>query len=262
MQWVLTFKDNFPTMPCAYEQGHITIMQPIYEGKAKRLYTTDQENVLRMEFKDDATAFNALKKAQFENKGRMNKAITLLIYKMFQDKGVPTHLVADVDDVNLLVKKVDILQVEVIVRNIAAGSFSKRMGVAEGTKFETPIVEFSYKSDELGDPLINDDYAREMKLATMAECQFLREQALVINNTLIEFFKQCGLTLVDFKIEFGRLAENPSVIVLADEVSPDTCRLWDIATGAKMDKDRFRQDLGNVMEGYAEVLARLSKNQG
>lgn len=212
-----------------------------------------------MEFKDDATAFNALKKAQFENKGRMNKAITLLIYKMLEEKKVPSHLVADLDDVNLLVKKVDILQVEVIVRNIAAGSFCKRMGVKEGLVFNKPIVEFSYKSDELGDPLINDDYAREMGLATPEECQFLREQALVINSTLIDFFKECGLTLVDFKIEFGRLAEDPSQIVLADEISPDTCRLWDIETGAKMDKDRFRQDLGDVMEGYAEVLSRLSK---
>lgn len=237
-------------------------MQPIYEGKAKRLYTTDQENVLRMEFKDDATAFNALKKAQFENKGKMNKAITLLIYKMLEAKGVPTHLVTDLDDINLLVKKVSILQVEVIVRNIAAGSFCKRMGVKEGLAFKKPIVEFSYKSDELGDPLINDDYAREMELATPEECQFLKEQALIINSTLIDFFKECGLTLVDFKIEFGRLAEDPSKIVLADEISPDTCRLWDIETGAKMDKDRFRQDMGNVMEGYAEVLSRISKKNG
>lgn len=237
------------------------IMQPIYEGKAKRLYTTDDSNVLRMEYKDDATAFNALKKAQFENKGRMNKAITLLIYKMLEAKGVKTHLVGDIDDINLLVKKVDILLVEVIVRNVAAGSFSKRMGVPEGTPFKTPIVEFSYKSDELGDPLINDDYAREMGLATQEESNYLRKQALIVNDVLIEFFKNVGLKLIDFKIEFGRLAEDPSQIVLADEISPDTCRLWDIATGAKMDKDRFRQDLGNVMEGYAEVLARLEKGQ-
>lgn len=234
-------------------------MQPIYEGKAKRLYTTDQENVLRMEFKNDATAFNGEKKAQFENKGHMNKAITALIYNMFEKNGVQTHLVSDMDDINLLVKKVSILQVEVIVRNIAAGSFCKRMGVKEGVKFNKPIVEFSYKSDELGDPLMNDDYAREMGLATEEECKFLKEQALLINSTLIDFFKECGLILVDFKIEFGRLAEDPTKIVLADEVSPDTCRLWDIKTGAKMDKDRFRQDLGNVMEGYAEVLDRLTK---
>lgn len=232
-------------------------MEPIYEGKAKRLYTTEQANVLRMEYKDEATAFNAEKKAVFENKGKLNKAITLLIYNMFEAKGVPTHLVADVDEVNLLVKKVEILQVEVIVRNLAAGSFSKRVGIKEGTPFKRPIVEFSYKSDALGDPLINSDYAREMGLATEEECDFLKKQALVINEVLLEFFLKAGLKLVDFKIEFGRDPETGK-IVLADEVSPDTCRLWDAETGEKLDKDRFRQDLGGVMEGYEEVLKRLS----
>ncbi len=236
-------------------------MEPIYEGKAKKLYTTDDANVLRMEYKDDATAFNALKKAKFENKGKMNKAITLLIYKMLEAKGVKTHLVADVDEINLLVKRVDILMVEVIVRNVAAGSFCKRTGVLEGTVFEKPIVEFSYKSDELGDPLINDDYAREMKIATPEECEYLRKQALIVDATLTEFFKKAGLRLIDFKIEFGRLTEDQTQIVLADEISPDTCRLWDVETGKKMDKDRFRQDLGDVMEGYAEVLSRLQKEQ-
>ena len=220
-------------------------MEPIYEGKAKRLYTTDNPNVLRMEYKDDATAGNGAKKAQFENKGRMNKAITLVIYRMLESKGVKTHLVADVDDINIDVKKVSILPLEVIVRNIAAGSFKK------------PIVEFSYKDDDLGDPFINDDYARELNAATEEECAFLKDQARIVNDVLIDFFKQVGLTLVDFKIEFGRLAEDPSQIVLADEISPDTCRLWDIKTGEKMDKDRFRQDLGNVMEAYEEVLSRL-----
>ena len=232
-------------------------MEPIYEGKAKRLYTTDNPNVLRMEYKDDATAGNGAKKAQFENKGRMNKAITLVIYRMLESKGVKTHLVADVDDINIDVKKVSILPLEVIVRNIAAGSFSRRMGVKEGTPFKKPIVEFSYKDDSLGDPFINDDYAREMNAATEEECVFLKNQSRIVNDVLIDFFKQAGLTLVDFKIEFGRLAEDPSQIVLADEISPDTCRLWDIKTGEKMDKDRFRQDLGNVMEAYEEVLSRL-----
>jgi phosphoribosylaminoimidazole-succinocarboxamide synthase len=232
-------------------------MEPLYEGKAKKLWATDDANILRMEYKDDATAFNALKKAQFENKGKLNKAITLLIYRMFEKRGVPTHLAGDVDATNLLVKKVSILQVEVIVRNVAAGSFCKRMGVAEGLRFKTPIVEFSYKSDALGDPFINDDYAREMNLATPEECAFLKSQALVINDVMVGFFRECGMDLVDFKIEFGRLAEDPAQIVLADEVSPDTCRLWDLKTGEKMDKDRFRQDLGGVMEGYAEVLKRL-----
>jgi len=234
-------------------------MEPLYEGKAKKLWPTDDPNVLRMEFKDDATAFNALKKAQFENKGKLNKAITLLMYRMLEDKGVPTHLVADIDETNLLVKKVDILQVEVIVRNVATGSFVKRIGVEDGMRFKKPIVEFSYKSDEMGDPLINTDYARELGLASEEECAFLKKQALVINEVMIDFFKKAGLDLVDFKIEFGRLAEDPSKIVLADEISPDTCRLWDIETGKKMDKDRFRQDLGDVMEAYAEVLERVEK---
>jgi phosphoribosylaminoimidazole-succinocarboxamide synthase len=230
-------------------------MEPLYEGKAKKLFTTDDPNVLRMEFKDDATAFNAEKKAQFENKGKLNKAITLLIYEMLEDHGVPTHLTADIDEITIDVKRVDILLVEVIVRNVAAGSFSKRMGVKEGTHFKNPIVEFSYKSDELGDPLINDDYAREMGLATPEESAFLKKQALVVNLVLLEFFKECGMRLIDFKIEFGRSAEGD--IILADEISPDTCRLWDSETGEKMDKDRFRQDLGGVMEGYEKVLERV-----
>lgn len=232
-------------------------MEPIYEGKAKRLYTTDDPNVLRMEYKDEATAFNALKKANFENKGRLNTAITLALYKMLETKGVETHLVDQIDEINLLVKRVDILLVEVIVRNVAAGSFSKRMGVEEGTVFNKPIVEFSYKSDELGDPLINDDYAREMGLATPEECAELKEKALIVNDVMIDFFKRCGLKLVDFKIEFGRTKDADAKIVLADEISPDTCRLWDIETGKKLDKDRFRQDLGDVMEGYEEVLKRV-----
>ncbi len=235
-------------------------MEPLYEGKAKRLYTTDDPNVLRMEYKDEATAFNAEKKAEFENKGKLNKAITLAIYKMLEAKGVETHLVADVDDINIDVKAVDILLVEVIVRNVAAGSFCKRVAVEEGTPFKIPIVEFSYKSDELGDPLINVDYAREMGLATEAESAELKEKALIVNEVLIGFFKECGMKLVDFKIEFGRTKDGSDKIVLADEVSPDTCRLWDLETGEKMDKDRFRQDLGDVMENYAEVLKRIEQN--
>lgn len=237
-------------------------MKPLYEGKAKRLYATDDANVLRMEYKDEATAFNAEKKAEFENKGKLNKAITLAMYRMLEAKGVETHLVADVDDVNLDVQAVDILMVEVIVRNIAAGSFCKRMGVDEGMVFNAPIVEFSYKSDELGDPIINTAYARELGLATPAECAELKEKALVVNDVMIDFFKQCGLKLVDFKIEFGRTKDGTDKIVLADEISPDTCRLWDIETGEKMDKDRFRQDLGGVMEGYEEVLKRIASLEG
>ena len=236
-------------------------MEPLYEGKAKRLYTTDDANVLRMEYKDEATAFNAEKKAEFENKGKLNKAITLAIYRMLEAKGVETHLVADVDDINIDVKAVDILMVEVIVRNIAAGSFCKRMGVDEGLMFKQPIVEFSYKSDELGDPLINTAYARELGLATPEECAELKAKALIVNDVMIGFFKESGMTLVDFKIEFGRTKDGTNKIVLADEISPDTCRLWDIETGEKMDKDRFRQDLGGVMEGYEEVLKRIESQE-
>jgi len=232
-------------------------MEPLYEGKAKRLWATEDPHTLRMEFKNDATAFNGEKKASFENKGRLNNAISTLIYGFLEKEGVATHFVRQLDDTNVEVKKVEILMVEVIVRNVSAGSFCKRTGIPEGRPFSQPVIEFSYKSDELGDPLINDDYIREMGLATPEDLVFLRASALKVNAILGEFFAQCGLKLVDFKLEFGRLASDPSVIVLADEISPDGCRLWDLETGEKMDKDRFRRDLGNVMEAYEEVLARL-----
>jgi phosphoribosylaminoimidazole-succinocarboxamide synthase len=235
-------------------------MTPLYEGKAKRLWPTDNPDTLRMEFKDDATAFNGEKKASFENKGRFNNAISNLIFGMLAKEGVPTHFVRQIDDTNVEVRKVDILMVEVIVRNLAAGSFCKRTGMPEGHGFSAPVIEFSYKSDELGDPLINDDYIREMKLATPEELAHLRASALKVNDLLGAFFAKCGLKLVDFKLEFGRLASDPSVIVLADEISPDGCRLWDIKTGERMDKDRFRRDLGNLMEAYEEVLGRVREN--
>ncbi len=237
-------------------------MTPIYEGKAKRLWTTENPETLRMEFKNDATAFNGEKKASFENKGRLNNAISTLIYGFLEKEGVLTHFVRQIDDTNVEVKKVTILMVEVIVRNFSAGSYCKRTGAAEGQKFLQPIIEFSYKSDELGDPLINDDYIREMGLATPDDLIHLRKSALKVNTILIDFFEKCGLQLVDFKLEFGRLVSDPSIIVLADEISPDGCRLWDIKTGEKMDKDRFRRDLGNVMEAYEEVLARLNQALG
>jgi phosphoribosylaminoimidazole-succinocarboxamide synthase len=237
-------------------------MQPMYEGKAKRMWETGDPQTLRMEFKNDATAFNGEKKAVFENKGRLNNAISTRIYGMLEREGVATHFLRQIDDTNVEVRRVEILLVEVIVRNLAAGSFCKRTGMAEGTPFSRPIIEFSYKSDELGDPLINDDYIREMGLASEAEMAFLRESALRINTILSGFFEQCGLLLVDFKLEFGRLAGDPSTIVLADEISPDGCRLWDLKTREKMDKDRFRRDLGGLMEAYEEVLARLKKVLG
>jgi phosphoribosylaminoimidazole-succinocarboxamide synthase len=232
-------------------------MQPIYEGKAKRLWTTEDPHTLRMEFKNDATAFNGEKRASFEDKGRLNNSISTLIYQYLEKVGVPTHLVRKLDDTNVEVYKVDILMVEVIVRNVSAGSFCKRTGMEEGKAFSSPIIEFSYKSDELGDPLINDDYIREMGLASVDDMAHLRKSTLKVNEILIALFADAGLRLVDFKLEFGRLVSDPSKIVLADEISPDGCRLWDLKTGEKMDKDRFRRDLGNVMDAYREVLARL-----
>lgn len=232
-------------------------MTPLYEGKAKRLWATENTETLRMEFKNDATAFNGEKKASFENKGRLNNSISTLIYGFLENEGVPTHFVRQIDETNVEVKKVNILMVEVIVRNLAAGSYCKRTGAEEGHVFGLPVIEFSYKSDELGDPLINDDYIREMGLATPEDLAHLRKSALQVNAILTDFFAKCGLKLVDFKLEFGRLVSDPAVIVLADEISPDGCRLWDLKTGEKMDKDRFRRDLGGVMEAYEEVLGRL-----
>ncbi len=236
----------------------IAAMEPLYEGKAKRLWATNDPDVLRMEFKNDATAFNGEKKASFDDKGRLNNAISTRIYQLLESEGVPTHLVRRIDDTSAEVRKVEILPVEVIVRNFAAGSFCRRTGMAEGTPFSRSVIEFSYKNDELGDPLINEDYIREMKLASEAELSHLRARALEVNGILTRLFDECGLRLVDFKLEFGRLATDPSRIVLADEISPDGCRLWDKKTGEKMDKDRFRRDLGGVMEAYREVLDRIS----
>jgi phosphoribosylaminoimidazole-succinocarboxamide synthase len=237
-------------------------MQPLYEGKAKRLWSTDDPQVLRMEFKDDATAFNGEKKASFANKGRFNCSISTLLYGMLGKQGVATHFLRRIDDTNVEVAKVRILMVEVIVRNLAAGSFCKRTGIPEGKEFSAPVVEFCYKSDELGDPLINEDYIREMGLATPEEVAWLRESALKVNGLLVPFFGECGLRLVDFKLEFGRLERDPSKLVLADEISPDGCRLWDLETGERMDKDRFRRDLGNMMEAYEDVLGRVSRRLG
>jgi phosphoribosylaminoimidazole-succinocarboxamide synthase len=234
--------------------------KPLYEGKAKRLWATADPHILCMEFKDEATAFDGRKKALFENKGRLNNAISTLIYGLLEKEGVPTHFVRQIDETHVEVRKVEILKVEVIVRNIAAGGFTRRTGIAEGHVFSQPVIEFSYKNDELGDPLINDDYIREMGLASAGDLEILRQYALKVNRVLGTFFARCGLTLVDFKLEFGRLASDPSVIVLADEISPDGCRLWDVKTGEKMDKDRFRRDLGDVMEAYEEVLDRIRKH--
>jgi phosphoribosylaminoimidazole-succinocarboxamide synthase len=237
-------------------------MTLIYEGKAKRLYETDDSNIVRMEFKDEATAFNAEKKAVFADKGRLNKAVTLALYKMLEKEGVRTHFVADQDEVNLLVRRVEIVQIELVVRNYVAGSLQKRTGLPEGHKLQQPIVETYYKDDALGDPIINEEHIRELNLATPEELAVMHESGLEINRIMSEFFEKAGMKLVDFKLEYGRLLPDKKEIVLADEISPDTCRLWDLATGEKMDKDRFRQDLGQVMEKYAEVLTRVENAIG
>ncbi|MGK0190034.1 MAG: phosphoribosylaminoimidazole-succinocarboxamide synthase [Verrucomicrobiales bacterium] len=237
-------------------------MIPIYEGKAKRLYTTDDPNVVRMEFKDEATAFNAEKKAVFADKGRLNKAVTLALYQMLESAGVRTHLFADQDEINLLVKRVEIVQIELVVRNYVAGSLQKRTGLPEGHQLRQPIVETYYKDDSLGDPIINDEHIRELELATPDEIKVMHAAGLEVNRIMTSFFEKAGMKLIDFKLEYGRLLPDKTEIVLADEISPDTCRLWDLKTGEKMDKDRFRQDLGQVMEKYAEVLNRVENAIG
>ena len=251
----LTLRTVWRNIPARIQPRVKRIMEPIYEGKAKRLYMTDTPNVLRMEYKDDATAGNGAKKAQFENKGKLNKAITLLIYRMLEEKGVKTHLVADVDDINIDVKKVSILPLEVIVRNIAAGSLSKRLGLPEGTKLAHTVLEFCYKDDALGDPMVNEYHIYAMNLATPEEVKTISDYALRVNEILAEFLSHAKIELIDFKLEFGRLPDG--TIILADEISPDTCRFWDSETGEKLDKDRFRRDLGNVEGAYKEILHRL-----
>ncbi len=227
----------------------------LYEGKAKKVYQTEMAQRLIVEYKDDATAFNGLKKGTIVGKGIINNKMTNRLMQRLEDAGIPTHFVTELNDRETVVKRVSIVPLEVIVRNIAAGSFSKRYGVEEGTVFEQPTIEFSYKNDALGDPLLNMDHAKALKLATDAEIATIRTMALRINEILKSFWAECGVTLVDFKLEFGRLSDG--TIILADEISPDTCRLWDAKTGDKLDKDRFRRDLGGVEDAYAEIMRRL-----
>jgi phosphoribosylaminoimidazole-succinocarboxamide synthase len=232
-------------------------MTLLYEGKAKRLFATGVADELLMEFKNSATAFNAAKTAEFANKGRLNKALTLHLYRLLESRGVPTHMVRDAGDIALIVRPVTIIKIELVVRNVVAGSLQKRLGLPEGHVLDAPLIELYYKDDALGDPLINDDHVRELGLATPAELEHMRRLALDINRVLGQFFAGAGLRLVDFKIELGRLKSDPRQIVLADEISPDTCRLWDAKTGEKLDKDRFRFDLGDLVTGYSEVLKRV-----
>lgn len=230
----------------------------LYEGKAKRVYETDDPELLIVDYKDDATAFNGLKKGTIVGKGIINNRMSNLLMQRLEKAGIPTHFVKELSERETLVKKVSIVPLEVIIRNIAAGSFSKRYGVDEGVVFASPTIEFSYKNDDLGDPLINEYHAYALKLATPEEVDTIKKYSFEINEELKAFWKECGVTLVDFKLEFGRL-KNGS-IVLADEISPDTCRLWDSKTGEKLDKDRFRRDLGGVEDAYAEVMKRLTEH--
>ncbi len=229
--------------------------EQLYEGKAKILYACDQADKLVAHFKDDATAFNAKKKGTIINKGVFNNKISAVILKMLEDKGVKTHFVEVLSDRECLVKKVDIIPVEVVVRNVVAGSMAKKLGLEEGIVLKRPIVEFFYKSDPLDDPQINEDTAIAMDWATPEECVFLKEAALRVNEILLEFFDSLGIRLVDYKLEFGRSSDG---ILLADEITPDGCRLWDKATGEKLDKDRFRRDLGNVEEAYQKIFELVS----
>ncbi len=230
-------------------------VQLLYEGKAKKVYTTDVENVLIVDYKDDATAFNGIKKGTIVGKGAINNRMTNHVFKLLEAEGVPTHLVEELSDRETAVKKVEIVPLEVIIRNVAAGSFSKKLGIEEGRQLLCPTLEFSYKNDDLGDPFINSYYALALGLATQEEIDTITKYAFKVNEVMIKYFDSIGIRLIDFKIEFGRLADG--TIILADEVSPDTCRLWDKETNEKLDKDRFRRDLGNVEDAYEEVFKRL-----
>ena len=232
--------------------------EQLYEGKAKKVFATDDPELLIVAYKDDATAFNGLKKGTIVGKGVINNKMSNRLMAMLEKNGIPTHYVKELSDRETLVKKVSIVPLEVIVRNISAGSFAKHYGVEEGIVFDQPTVEYSYKNDALGDPLLNTSHALSLKLATAEEIETIRTYALRIDELLKAFWKTCGVTLVDFKLEFGRLSDGS--IVLADEISPDTCRLWDAATGEKLDKDRFRRDLGGVEEAYAEIMHRMEEH--
>lgn len=229
--------------------------EQLYEGKAKKVFATENKDHYIVFYKDDATAFNGLKKGTILGKGAINNKMSNFLMQILEKNGVPTHFVEELSDRETVVKKVQIVPLEVIIRNISAGSFAKRYGVEEGIVFDDPTIEFSYKNDELGDPLINSYHALALKLATEKEIERIKELAFTVNSVLKDYFKKLNIDLVDFKLEFGRLSDG--TIVLADEISPDTCRLWDSTTHEKLDKDRFRRDLGGVEDAYKEVMHRL-----
>ncbi len=227
----------------------------LYEGKAKKVFETDDPDIVIVDYKDDATAFNGLKKGTIAGKGVINNKMSNMMFRLMEQHGIPTHYVEELSDRETAVKKVQIVPLEVIIRNTAAGSFSKRYGVPEGKKLPVAVLEFSYKNDDLGDPLINDYHALAMELATPEEIETIKKMAFKVNEIMKEFFKTLNIDLIDFKLEFGRFKGS---IILADEISPDTCRFWDMTTGEKLDKDRFRRDMGGVEDAYKEVFARLT----
>ena len=229
--------------------------EQLYEGKAKKVFATDDKEKLIVSYKDDATAFNGEKKGTIHGKGVINNRMSNHLMRRLEKEGVPTHYVEELSGTDTVVKKVNIVPLEVIIRNISAGSFAKRYGVEEGIVFDAPTIEFSYKNDDLHDPLLNAYHAVALKLATWEEIELIKKYAFAVNETLKAFWAECGVTLVDFKLEFGKTTDGQ--IVLADEISPDTCRLWDAKTHEKLDKDRFRRDMGGVEDAYAEVMKRL-----
>ena len=234
-------------------------LQQLYEGKAKKVYATEDPNVVIVSYKDDATAFNGQKKGTITGKGAINNRMINNLMRRLEAAGVPTHYIQELNDRETAVKKVSIIPLEVIVRNISAGSFAKRYGVAEGIVFDQPTFEFSYKNDDLGDPLLNTSHALALRLATREEIDLIHTYTMKVNDLLKGFLKEIGIDLVDFKLEFGKTADGQ--IVLADEISPDTCRLWDEKTHEKLDKDRFRRDMGGAEEAYEEVMRRLMGEQ-
>ena len=231
----------------------------LYEGKAKKVYATTDENLCIVSYKDDATAFNGLKKGTIAGKGVVNNRMTNLLMQLLEKAGVPPQFVKQLSGRYTLVRKVKIVPLEVIIRNVSAGSFAKRYGVEEGIVFDEPTIEFSYKNDDLGDPLINSYHALALKLATKEEIETIKKYAFKVNEVLKAYFLHLGVKLIDFKLEFGRLADG--TIVLADEISPDTCRFWDAKTNEKLDKDRFRRDMGGVEDAYAEIFKRVTKGE-
>ncbi|SMC42564.1 phosphoribosylaminoimidazolesuccinocarboxamide synthase [Papillibacter cinnamivorans] len=230
-------------------------LEQVYEGKAKKVFKTDHPDQYIVEYKDDATAFNGQKKGTILGKGVINNKVTNHLMQMLEEKGIPTHFIQELSDRETLVRKVSIVPIEVIVRNIVAGSLATRLGISEGTPLKRPVLEYSYKNDELGDPMINTYHALAMELASEDELVTINRYALKVNQLLLSYFADRGIELVDFKLEFGRLSDG--TVVLADEISPDTCRLWDAKTHEKLDKDRFRRDLGNVEDAYQEILRRV-----